>query len=71
MELPPGGVSDHSLKTKWFDLACVVYASSAFGWVFVMKHLKLTTIGVVYSVSMVLLFTAFYALGVEDLKLVT
>ena len=35
-----------------------MYASTAFGWVFVMEHLKLATIGVVYSVSMVLLLTA-------------
>jgi multidrug transporter EmrE-like cation transporter len=35
-----------------------LYASTAFGWVFVMKHLKLGTIGVIYSVSMVLLLTA-------------
>jgi drug/metabolite transporter (DMT)-like permease len=35
-----------------------LYASTAFGWVFVMRHLKLGTISVVYSVSMVLLLTA-------------
>ena len=34
-----------------------VYASTAFGWVFVMRHMKLATIGVVYSVSMILLLT--------------
>jgi hypothetical protein len=71
MELPQGGVSAHSLKTKWLDLACVIYASSAFGWIFVMKHLILTTSGVLYSVSMVLLCTAFYALGGEGLTLIT
>jgi drug/metabolite transporter (DMT)-like permease len=36
----------------------VVYASTAFGWVFVMRYLKLATISVVYSISMVLLLTA-------------
>ena len=50
--------SENTLKTKWFYVGFVVYASTAFGWVFVMKHLKLATIGVVYSVSMVLLLTA-------------
>ena len=50
--------NEHSLKTLWFYIGFVVYASTAFGWVFVMKHLKLATIGVVYSVSMVLLLTA-------------
>ena len=48
---------EHSLRTMWFYVGFVVYASTAFGWVFVMKHLKLGTIGVVYSVSMVLLLT--------------
>ena len=48
----------HSLRTKWFYVGFAVYASTAFGWVFIMKHLKLATIGVVYSVSMVLLLTA-------------
>ncbi|MBV8678746.1 MAG: hypothetical protein JO355_16400, partial [Planctomycetaceae bacterium] len=30
---------------------------TAFGWVYVMRHLKLATIGAVYSVSMILLLT--------------
>ena len=49
--------SETSLKTKWFYIGFAVYASTAFGWVFVMKHLKLATIGVVYSVSMIVLLT--------------
>jgi small multidrug resistance pump len=49
---------EHSVKTKAFYIGFVVYASTAFGWVFVMKHLKLATVGVVYSISMVLLLTA-------------
>ena len=49
---------ENSLGTLPFLVGFVVYASTAFGWVFVMKHLKLATIGVVYSVSMVLLLTA-------------
>jgi small multidrug resistance pump len=50
--------NENSLKTTSFYLGFVLYASTAFGWVFVMKHLKLATIAVVYSVSMVLLLTA-------------
>jgi small multidrug resistance pump len=46
------------LRTRWFYVGFVIYASTAFGWVFVMRHLKLATIGVIYSVSMVLLLTA-------------
>jgi small multidrug resistance pump len=49
---------DASLKTPAFYIGFLIYASTAFGWVFVMKHLKLATVGVVYCVSMVLLLTA-------------
>jgi multidrug transporter EmrE-like cation transporter len=45
------------LRSRWFYVGFAVYASTAFGWVFVMRHLKLATIGVVYSVSMILLLT--------------
>jgi multidrug transporter EmrE-like cation transporter len=45
------------LQTISFYLGFVLYASTAFGWVFVMKHLKLATISVIYSVSLVLLLT--------------
>jgi drug/metabolite transporter (DMT)-like permease len=45
------------LGSRWFYVGFAVYASTAFGWVFVMRHLKLATIGVVYSVSMILLLT--------------
>lgn len=50
--------SENALKSKWFYLGFALYASTAFGWVFVMRHLKLATISVVYSISMVLLLTA-------------
>ena len=33
-------------KSKWFYVGFCIYASTAFGWVFVMQHLKLATIGV-------------------------
>ena len=46
------------LRAWSFYLGFALYASTVFGWVFVMKHLKLATISVVYSVSMVLLLTA-------------
>jgi drug/metabolite transporter (DMT)-like permease len=45
------------LRNRWFYLGFVIYASTALGWVFVMQRLKLATIGVVYSVSMILLLT--------------
>ena len=49
---------EQPLRSRWFYIGFAVYASTAFGWVFVMRHLKLATISVVYSISMVLLLTA-------------
>jgi small multidrug resistance pump len=49
---------EDSLRTPWFYVGFALYAATAFGWVFVMKHLKLGTISVLYSVSMVVLLTA-------------
>ena len=48
---------ENPLRSRWFYVGFAVYASTAFGWVYVMRHLKLATIGVVYSVSMILLLT--------------
>jgi small multidrug resistance pump len=48
---------DQPLRTGWFYVGFALYASTAFGWVYVMKYLKLATISVLYSVSMVLLLT--------------
>ena len=49
---------EQPLRSTSFFLGFALYASTAFGWVFVMKHLKLATISVLYSVSLVLLLTA-------------
>src|SRR5262245_11007164 len=49
---------EQTLRSGWFYVGFALYASTAFGWVFVMRHLKLATISVLYSVSMVLLLTA-------------
>jgi small multidrug resistance pump len=56
---------EKSFSSIWFYIGLAVYASTAVGWVFVMKHLKLATISVVYSVSMVVMLTAigFFAFG--------
>jgi small multidrug resistance pump len=54
------------LKSGWFYVGFAVYASTAFGWVYVMRHLKLATIGVVYSVSMILLLTAIGAIAFKE-----
>jgi drug/metabolite transporter (DMT)-like permease len=49
---------EQPLRTGWFYFGFALYASTAFGWVFVMRYLKLGTISVLYSVSLVLLLTA-------------
>jgi len=46
------------MRSPWFFVGFAVYASTAFGWVFVMQYLKLGTISVVYSSSMIVLLTA-------------
>jgi len=51
------------LHSGWFYVGFAVYASTAFGWVIVMKHLKLAVVGVVYSVAMIVLLTAVGAIG--------
>lgn len=58
--------SERPLRSGWFLVGFAVYASTAFGWVFVMRHLKLATISVVYSVSMVLLLTAIGIIFFEE-----
>jgi small multidrug resistance pump len=43
------------LTTRFFLAGLVLYSSTAFAWVYVMRHLKLATIGVIYSVCMILM----------------
>jgi small multidrug resistance pump len=71
-----GIVGDYFLKrasdderplTTWnFLVGLVLYASTAFAWVFVMRHLKLATIGVIYSVCMILLLTSMGVVFFEE-----
>jgi small multidrug resistance pump len=68
-----GGIGDYFLKlasqhdtplrSGWFYVGFAVYASTAFGWVFVMRHMKLAAVGVVYSISMIVLLTALGSIG--------
>ena len=46
-----------STHTGWFWLGLAVYATMASGWVYVMRHLSFAEIGIVYSVTTVLLLT--------------
>jgi small multidrug resistance pump len=45
------------LASWWFAFGFVVYSSTAFGWVYMMQHLKFATIGVVYAMATVLLLS--------------
>jgi len=45
------------IELKWFFVGFCIYAATAFGWFFVMKHLKLSTLGVVYAISTILFIT--------------
>lgn len=45
------------LASKSFYVGVVFYTSTAFAWVYVMRHLKLATISVIYSVCMILMLT--------------
>ncbi len=54
------------LRSGWFYVGFAVYASTAFGWVFVMRYLKLATIGVVYSISMIVLLTGVGAVAFRE-----
>jgi drug/metabolite transporter (DMT)-like permease len=46
-----------SVRSHWFWAGLLVYAGMAAGWVYVMRHRSFAEIGVVYSVSTVLLLT--------------
>jgi multidrug transporter EmrE-like cation transporter len=43
------------LANRWFGVGCAMYLLSTVGWVFVMPHMKLAVIGVIYSLSVVIL----------------
>lgn len=42
-------------KTKWFAISLLVFASSPIAWLYVFKHLKLATVGGLYSLFTVLM----------------
>ena len=45
----------HTFRNWWFIAGCLIHALTAIGWVLAMKHIKLATIGTMYSLSTVLL----------------
>ncbi len=42
---------ENGVWSKWLILGAVIYGLTALGWVFVMKNMKLSTLGAVYGIS--------------------
>jgi drug/metabolite transporter (DMT)-like permease len=52
--------------TTVFVLGALAYGATAIGWVIVMQHMTLATIGVWYSIVMILLLTALGVFAFEE-----
>ena len=48
------GSGSKYIELKWFVLGALIYALTSFGWFYVMKHIKLSTLGVFYAVSTII-----------------
>jgi small multidrug resistance pump len=55
--LKVASLSEKPFRTVAFYVGFAVYGSTAFGWLFAMRHLKLATISTLYSVCIILLLT--------------
>ena len=55
--LKVASLAEKPFRTAAFYIGFAVYGSTAFGWLFALRHLKLATISAIYSVSIVLLLT--------------
>jgi drug/metabolite transporter (DMT)-like permease len=42
------------MEIRWFILGFMIYALTAFGWFYVMKNIKLATLGVFYAISTII-----------------
>jgi small multidrug resistance pump len=56
--LKVASLSERPLRTTAFYVGFAVYASTALGWLFAMRHLKLATISTLYSICIILLLTS-------------
>lgn len=48
------GNSRQYIRPHWLIIGLLIYASTAIGWFFVMKHIKLSTLGAYYGIFTVL-----------------
>ncbi len=46
------------MEVKWFILGFILYASTAIGWFWVMKYIKLSSLGIVYALTTMLCLVA-------------
>jgi len=51
---------------KWLLLGAIIYGLTAVGWFFVMRKAKLSTLGVVYSASIIIFLTLFSVLYFKE-----
>ncbi len=58
--------ADAPFRTSWFLIGFVIYASTAFGTVFVFRHLKLATTGGIYAVCFVVMLTLLGIVGFRE-----
>lgn len=58
-------------RSASFIAGLIIYASTAFGAVFVFRHLKLATSGVIYSVMLIIALTVLGVIGFRERLSVT
>ena len=54
-------MASHGVKPidwRLFILGVITYGSTSIGWFFVLKHLKLSSLGIIYSLTTILLLIA-------------
>lgn len=53
--LKRAGESEHPLRSRAFLAGAALYGLTAFGWVYVLRHTKLATVGALYGVVVVIM----------------
>jgi small multidrug resistance pump len=56
--LKVASLSERPFRTAAFYVGFLVYGSTALGWLFAMRHLKLATLSTLYSVCIILMLTS-------------
>jgi len=64
--LKKASAAENAFLSIPFMCGFILYSGTAFGWVIAMKHLKMATVGSVYSVSTILLLAVSGALLFDE-----